>query len=124
MHRRALKAALPASDQHLLDFDQEHAMFVGQGTKAGLFQSIMMKPPNISPVYPLISESNTTVINAGSRPLIVFNPELQDRSSLMPANGMTNYYKLLKTIASTDVDLAILATPKSIDRINRSLKAI
>ena len=37
------------------DWDQEHAMIIGQGTRAGLFQSIMMKPPNIKYIYPLTS---------------------------------------------------------------------
>jgi hypothetical protein len=32
-------------------------MFIGEGTRVGLFQSIMMKPPNIAPVYPLRDES-------------------------------------------------------------------
>jgi hypothetical protein len=38
------------------DFDQDHAMIIAEGTNAGLFQSIMMKPPNIKAVYPLRKE--------------------------------------------------------------------
>ena len=46
---KRMKDAIPA-DYHasLIDaFDQDHAIFIGEGTKAGIFQSIMMKPPNI-----------------------------------------------------------------------------
>ena len=28
-------------------------MVIGQGTRAGLYQAIMMKPPNVRYVYPL-----------------------------------------------------------------------
>lgn len=46
-----------SSRGHLIDdWDQEHAMIIGQGTRAGLYQSIMMKPPNIRYVYPLTME--------------------------------------------------------------------
>ena len=99
-------------------------MFIGEGTKAGLFQSIMPKPPNIAPVYPLMSESNTTIITAGRKPLIVFNPELNDPSSLMHLSGNSKYYKVLKTLSTYDVDVAILATPKTQEKVHRSLKSI
>lgn len=54
-----IRSALPKKyHQKLLDnFDQDHAMYIGEGTRAGLFQSIMMKPPNVAPVYPLRDES-------------------------------------------------------------------
>ena len=53
-----IKAVLPADlHQPLWDsFDQDHAMFIAEGTKAGIYQSIMMKPPNLQPVYPLRRE--------------------------------------------------------------------
>ncbi len=35
------------------DYDQDKALIIGQGTKAGPFQSIMMKPPNAKYIYPL-----------------------------------------------------------------------
>lgn len=55
-----IQKALPEKyHAKLLDYDQDHAMFIGEGTKAGLFQSIMMKPPNIAPVYPLRDESQS-----------------------------------------------------------------
>jgi signal-transduction protein with cAMP-binding, CBS, and nucleotidyltransferase domain len=31
----------------LFKYDQDHALVLGEGTKHGLFQSIMMKPPNV-----------------------------------------------------------------------------
>jgi hypothetical protein len=42
------------------DYDQDHAIILGEGTKAGIFQSIMAKPPNVQPVYPLREESKAT----------------------------------------------------------------
>ena len=48
-YRNKIREAVPANLQgKLIDaFDQDHAMIIGEGTKAGIFQSIMMKPPNI-----------------------------------------------------------------------------
>lgn len=37
------------------EWDQDHALILGQGTRTGLFQSIMAKPPNIRYVYPMTS---------------------------------------------------------------------
>lgn len=53
-----IRAELPYNlRQPLLDsYDQDHAMIIAEGTNAGLIQSIMMKPPNIKPVYPLRKE--------------------------------------------------------------------
>lgn len=59
-------------------------MFIGEGTRVGLFQSIMMKPPNIVPVYPLRDESlsKRVIIDLPKEsmnkkgPIIIFNTEL------------------------------------------------
>jgi len=42
-------------------------MILGEGTKVGVLQSIMMKPPNVQPVYPLRDEDPAlrTKINLG-----------------------------------------------------------
>jgi hypothetical protein len=63
---------------------------LGEGTKAGIFQSIMAKPPNVQPVYPVREEfsSNNTVLTlqnipARKGPVIIFNPELSDPRSLL-----------------------------------------
>ena len=44
-----LRAEVPESyHADIIDaYDQDHAMILGEGTKAGIFQSIMMKPPNV-----------------------------------------------------------------------------
>ena len=39
--------------KHVLDWDQEHAMFLCEGTLSGLFYAIMNKPLNVKPVYRL-----------------------------------------------------------------------
>ena len=35
------------------DWDQDQTLVIGEGTRAGLYQSIMMKPLNVRYVYPL-----------------------------------------------------------------------
>jgi len=35
------------------NYDQDHAMIITEGAMAGIFQTIMMKPPNIARVYPI-----------------------------------------------------------------------
>ena len=49
LYMRQMRAALPAKYHATVfdAFDQDHAMILGEGTKAGIFQSIMMKPPNV-----------------------------------------------------------------------------
>lgn len=50
-----MKEILPAKDHNLIDdWDQDHAMVLGQGTAGDIFQSIMVKPPNVKPVYPMV----------------------------------------------------------------------
>jgi hypothetical protein len=51
------------------DHDQDHALVVGQGATAGLFQSIMLKPPNVVNIYPL---------QAAKRPLLNIPSEWKD----------------------------------------------
>jgi hypothetical protein len=63
-------------------------MILGEGTKAGIFQSIMMKPPNVQPVYPLRDEpveTRTTLEfdKSLTGPVIIFNTELGDPKSLL-----------------------------------------
>ena len=51
------KATKGHHDYGLVDFqDQDHAMIVGLGTRAGLYHSIMHKPPNVAYVYPMTEE--------------------------------------------------------------------
>ena len=94
------------------------------GSESQVLKSISLKSPNVATVYPLRSETAKTVIKAGYRPLIVFNPELNDPASLMRLNNMANFYKVLHTLSTMDVDVAILTTPKYADRVHRSLKSV
>jgi len=51
-----MKDILPAKDHKLIDdWDQDHGMILGQGTAGDIFQSIMVKPPNVKPVYPMVN---------------------------------------------------------------------
>ena len=90
LYMKRLRAAIPEKfHAEIIDaFDQDHAMILGEGTKAGIFQSIMMKPPNVQPVYPLRDESEETrtTINldaAKKGPVIIFNTEIGDPKSLL-----------------------------------------
>ena len=101
-------------------------MIIGEGTKAGIFQSIMMKPPNIQPVYPLREESaaEKQLIhiepNANGKakqgPIIIFNTETTDpRSALYQiskAHDVDDFLKELSTLGDTlfreDFDIVIL----------------
>lgn len=59
---RKVRSTLPEKyHKDLLDnFDQDHAMILGEGTKGLIYQSIMLKPPNVQPVYPVRDESVET----------------------------------------------------------------
>jgi hypothetical protein len=59
---RKVRSSLPEKyHKELLDnYDQDHAMILGEGTKGLIYQSIMLKPPNVQPVYPLRDESEET----------------------------------------------------------------
>ena len=82
-------------------------MIISEGTKVGLFSSIMMKPPNIANVYPLRSEKDKTLLNlqpsTKKGPVIIFNTETLDPKSLLYAffdnhhlDSMLNQLKNLK----------------------------
>jgi len=85
-----IKAVIPEKyHADVIDaYDQDHAMIIGEGTKAGIFQSIMMKPPNVQPVYPLRDESQELKVGiqldeSRKGPIILFNTELGDPKSLL-----------------------------------------
>jgi hypothetical protein len=78
-HMSPIREALPDNMKYLVDdFDQDHALILTEGTNVGIFQSIMMKPPNVQPIYPLRDESraqNVTLDPSKKGPIIVFNIE-------------------------------------------------
>lgn len=56
-HIKDMKAILKPQYHDLIDkYDQDHAMILGQGTAGDIYQSIMVKPPNIKPVYPMVKQ--------------------------------------------------------------------
>lgn len=57
-------------------------MILGEGTKGLIYQSIMLKPPNVQPVYPVRDESLDTRTNikldkakvqGRKGPIVIFN---------------------------------------------------
>ena len=127
-YRNKIKKVVPeALRERLLDsYDQDHAMIIGEGTKAGIFQSIMMKPPNIQPVYPLREESAAEKqlihiepnFNGKPKqgPVVIFNTETLDpRSALYQiskGHDVDDFMKDLSTLGATigreDYDVVIL----------------
>lgn len=124
-----MRDAIP-SELHakLIDaFDQDHAMILGEGTKAGIFQSIMMKPPNIQPVYPMRYENKTATqeihLDAEANgkvktgPVIIFNTETLDpRSALYAGKNMLSVDTVLaelaqleSTLGGADYDVVVLS---------------
>ena len=68
------------------DWDQDHAMIIGYGARAGIYQSIMMKPPNVRYVYPLAKARDEVEIPemlTKNDALIVFNAESERADDLM-----------------------------------------
>lgn len=108
------------------DFDQDHAVIVAEGAKAGIVHSIMMKPPNVQPVYPLRDETVKTEVTLDSSkkgPVIVVNPEILDSKSALFG---TNYFKqiafqlgkLEQTLGRADFDVLFLADSSSLRSVN------
>lgn len=66
-------------------------MFIGEGTKGLIYQAVMLKPPNIQPVFPLRDESveTRTSISLGSKtgPVVIFNAEVNPKSLLAEDYG-------------------------------------
>lgn len=54
-YMKKVKASLPEELHATIfdNYDQDHAMILQEGAVAGIFYSIMMKPPNIQRVYPI-----------------------------------------------------------------------
>ena len=86
-HKSAMRGIVGEKKAYLIDdWDQDHAMIIGHGARAGVYQSIMMKPPNVRYVYPLAKARDEVEIPerlAGLDALIVFNAESDRRDDLM-----------------------------------------
>lgn len=124
---RRVRQSLPEKYHgDLLDeFDQDHAMILGEGTKGLIYQSVMLKPPNVQPVFPLRDESEDlrTLIKLDSKaatrsgPVLIFNAELQDSRSIMFEDTHKYFFEMAKGLKETftkvqGLDLAILHDPK------------
>lgn len=127
---RAVKAKLPSDlHHHMDDWDQDYAMFIAEGTNHGLIQSIMMKPPNVKPVYPLRYEKPKEIIHIPAAvatnpytgrkgPIFVWNLEMLDPRGPMYAFSEENdidyflrSFRELPLIFRKDFDLLILVPP-------------
>jgi hypothetical protein len=120
------------------DWDQDHAMFISEGTNHGLIQSIMMKPANVKPVYPLRYEKpkeylemspvvDTNPYTGKKGPLIIWNLELLDPRGAMYAFGgeendvdyFLRAFRELPLMFRKDFDLVILVPPSQADNIQK-----
>ena len=72
--------------RHIMDWDQDHGMFIGQGTHAGIWQSIMMRPANVAPVYPIFTKTNKLILPdfiAKFDSVVIFNAEANRKDDIM-----------------------------------------
>lgn len=115
-HTNAMKKIVGAQKAHLVDeYDQDHGMFIGQGTRAGLYQSIMMKPPNVRYVYPLTAARSEVALNSGMKnAVVVFNVEAEKNGLDMMACP-ANREKLINEIKYTSekgVGVVVMTPPE------------
>jgi hypothetical protein len=66
-------------------WDQDHAMFLGLGTPSGLWQSVIMKPPNMKSVYPVapIKTIDGFQDKISGGPFVILNAEAERRDDLL-----------------------------------------
>ena len=97
------------------DYDQDHAMFIGYGARAGIFQSIMMKPPNVRYVYPLAAKRDQVEIPeilAKKDSLVVFNAESERSDDLMnDKEQLTSLQITINDCLKEKIGVIILAPP-------------
>ena len=127
---------------HLLkfidDYDQDHAMIIAEGTNAGLFQSIMMKPPNVKPVYPIrkqkaqkeqiyiTSYKKNNLYSGKKGPVVIWNLESLNPRSPMYAfsesqdmDYFLRSFRELDYMWKKDYDLYILAHPSQAKMVQK-----
>ena len=83
-------------------YDQDIAFVIGQGARAGLYQSIMMKPPNVRYVYPMtpdFSEVEMPEHLKDKASIIIFKIESERPDDLM--HDLVHLEKLLGQIKET-----------------------
>mmetsp|Transcript_13127 Transcript_13127/g.22177 ORF Transcript_13127/g.22177 Transcript_13127/m.22177 type:complete len:361 (+) Transcript_13127:58-1140(+) len=106
LYMNRVKAVLP-KQQHaalLNDYDQDHAMILAEGTKVGMLQAIMMKPPNVQPVYPLRDECQElmTLLDLDSKEakgaVVIVNVDAFDPKSALFIKAHDFLIKLLDKI--------------------------
>ena len=80
-----MAAALGTRWAKLVDnYDQDHAMVLGQGATAGLFQSVMLRPLNVANVYPLGKPLEIVELPAEwTKNVVVFHAESQKTNDVM-----------------------------------------
>ena len=104
-----VREALPPQWKHLIDdYDQDHAMILAEGTNHGLLQSIMMKPPNIAPVFPMRDEDLYAVemsLNRTKGPVIIVNTEMFNYKTPMKSMDAKNVALLAKQLMYLEEDI-------------------
>lgn len=112
-------------------------MYLGEGTKAGIFQSIMMKPPNVQPVYPLRDESveTRTTIDlsksaAKTGPIVIFNTEMSDPKSVLyndEKKYLSKFLNQLKQLGENlngQLDVVVLYGERHEYRVSNAIKKL
>ena len=113
-HKNAMKSIIGAQNKGLVDdWDQDHAMVLGHGTRAGLYQAIMMKPPNVKYVYPMMEERTEVKLpDTLKNAVVVFNVESDRHDDMMGCPE--NRAKLIKEIdalSGKDLSVVLMGPP-------------
>ena len=86
-HQNDMRPVVGSLRSNLIDaWDQDHAFVIGQGARAGLYQSIMMKPANVRYVYPLTRAKTEIQLPQAMQEfstIVVFNAEAERRDDVM-----------------------------------------
>lgn len=88
-------------------------MVLGHGTRAGLYQAIMMKPPNVKYVYPMMEERTEVKLpDTLKNAVVVFNVESDRHEDMMGCPE--NRAKLIKEIdalSGKDLSVVLMGPP-------------
>jgi len=123
-HLQEMTKIVGAQNAHLIsDWDQDHGMIIGQGTRAGLFQSIMMKPPNVRYVYPLTTARSEVKLNSGfKKAIVVFNVESERGYDIMGCPSQREQMiKEIKYTSEQGVGVVVLAPPSLKEELGKQL---
>ena len=122
-HQAAMKKIIGGENHKLVDdFDQDHAMILGHGTRAGLYQAIMMKPPNVKYVYPMTPERKEVKLPSSlKKAIVVFNVEADRYDDAMGCPH--NREALMKEITATadkGLGVVVMGPPSMAEELKKA----